>query len=629
MKVQMRLLRRDFRPSRLPGMGLFPVVFACFLCLDLAAQPEYETMEETVEALEEAVEAAEEAVTERRGVTYEVRLEGVEEGSLRNRIISLSDTFQQQEQLPASVQHLRRRVDRDVQRFQQILREEGYYGGQPVGEIGDPEVRPVEVVFHVDRGPRYTFGELELQLMPWQEEDPPPLPSLETLGLRPGDPALPRAVIEAESAVIAHLRNHGHPLATVPNREAFVDHESRTMDLLLPVAVGPRAVFGPLNLEGLDTVEERVVLRLVPWQQGELFQQAQLDTFQSRLYDTALFSMVRLAPEDAVTNGEMPITLEVTERKHRTISAGISYTTDFGLGVQGDWEHRNIHGLGRRLTLEARLNKLLSEFSANYHVPRFRRDNQSLTSRIEVARERTDAFDSDRIVARIWAERRITERLAISAGLGLRVSHVEQLGRETDFYLVSVPLGMTWDNSNDPLNPTRGTRISLSVTPFVGDAEFVRNELIVTHYHPLDEDAKWVLAGRLRLGSIAAYGLDKVPPDVRFYSGGGGSVRGYPYQSIGPVVGDDPLGGRSVLEAALELRRQLTDRLGVVGFVDGGSVTVPAILDLNERFRVSVGGGVRYFSPLGPLRVDLAVPVNPPSHVDSWFQIYLSIGQAF
>jgi translocation and assembly module TamA len=195
-----------------------------------------------------------------------------------------------------------------------------------------------------------------------------------------------------------------------------------------------------------------------------------------------------------------------------------------------------------------------------------------------------------------------------------------------------VPGKLDWDFSDDLLNPTRGGRLSLLAAPYVDtlgpDRRFAKARLTHTRYLGLHDDV--ILALRGSVGGIGGADLDDIPADERFYAGGGGSVRGIPYQLAGPLdEDDDPTGGRSLLEVGAELRYRATESIGLVLFLDGGTVADSAVPDFSEELRWGAGPGLRYFTPIGPLRVDVGFPLNARQGVDDLFQLYLSIGQAF
>jgi translocation and assembly module TamA len=268
-----------------------------------------------------------------------------------------------------------------------------------------------------------------------------------------------------------------------------------------------------------------------------------------------------------------------------------------------------------------------------YHIGRFHRDDQTLNYALRLAHEDLEAYRSDEINTNVMVEREMSDDLTLSAGLGLRVSRAEQLDETDEYTLMYVPFRAELDKSNDKLNPTHGYRLTFEFQPYFDfvnlDSAFVQADAEFRHYLSLDKQSKWVLATRTHVGTLAGESLNGIPPSLRYYAGGGGSIRGFEYKTVGPLVGNDPVGGRSLFEASVEIRRRLSETLGVVAFVDAGTAFEESWPSFGEQMRYAVGVGARYFTSVGPLRFDIAVPVNKREDIDDLFEFYLSIGQSF
>jgi len=255
--------------------------------------------------------------------------------------------------------------------------------------------------------------------------------------------------------------------------------------------------------------------------------------------------------------------------------------------------------------------------------------DQTLQAEILAGRETPDAFRREAVEALIGIDRRLTEAFWLSAGVKAELSEVDDLSASEPLFFVGLPLGLRLDTTDNLLDPRRGFRVAFQAEPYLVDRTFLRTSLAASTYLDLLEDGGLVLAVRTRLGSIVGEELLDVPSDKRFYSGGGGSVRGYAYQAIGPRTGvDDPLGGLSVVELGFEARVRITEEIGLVPFIEGGQVFEDSFPRFDENLQFGAGLGLRYFTGLGPLRLDLAVPINKREGDDD-FQIYVSIGQAF
>ena len=534
---------------------------------------------------------------------------------------------------PVSLIHLKRRSERQLDYVKQAMRSFGFYGGEAKVEI-DQSTEPVTLRYTIAPGTQYTLDDLKLEAADGSTE---PLPTLDDLPIAKGAPAIAADILAVDQAVLIALRNAGHPFPSITDKKVVVDHATRTVRKRLVVDPGPLAVFGSTTATGMTAVQPEVIFRELPWAEGDQFDPALIAELQSRLYRTNLFSVVQVRTASQVDDdGRLPVTVEVSERKHRTIALGLRYFTDDGVGARAEWENRNMRGLGHRLHTELDLSTRRLGLSGGYEIPRFQRHDQRLELSFDVAQESTDAYDSTYfgIVERV--ERDITKRMTLGLGLGLRLSTVDRNtgnGGTESFQFLYAPAFFDYDGSNDKLNPTHGVRLRSELTPYLSISSvadsFLQSKTIGSFYWPLNGEETWVLASRVAVGLMGPASLDNIPADLRFYSGGGGSVRGYGYQLAGPLdAEDDPIGGRSLFEVAVEMRYRVSDTIGFAAFVDSGTVYDSIFPDFSEELRVGAGVGLRYYTPLGPFRLDVAVPVNGRDSDDS-FQIYLSIGQAF
>jgi translocation and assembly module TamA len=290
-------------------------------------------------------------------------------------------------------------------------------------------------------------------------------------------------------------------------------------------------------------------------------------------------------------------------------------------------------GRGERVSLDATASADFLGLESSFRKPGFLHPDRTLVAEAGAGVESPEAYTSRHLRTAVGLEQALSANLVAGGGVGFKVSRVDQQDEEEGYGLVSLPLRLDWDRSDDLLDPRRGWRVALRLAPFTEVLEehmtFVRARASLTHYLPLLKEPRLVLATRWVLGSMVGAERDEVPADERFYAGGGGSVRGLPFQSAGPLEGDDPLGGRSLAEMSAELRMRLTDVLGLAAFVDGGRAFEESFPGSEGSMLWGAGLGVRYYTFLGPLRLDVAVPLDRREGVDDAFQLYVSIGQAF
>lgn len=583
-------------------------------------------------------------------VPYEVRFPADLPPDLARLLPEASAARREARRPPTSILAVRQRARGDVERLQQALRSEGYYDATVGFQLLEPEAvapsgvvegveRAVErpqavILFEIDPGPRYLLGELQLGLADNPDDFTPP--SWSELGLEPGQPARAQAVLDAEQRLLARTRAAGHALARLGERDAIVDHETERMDVTLRLAPGARARFGEVTFTGDEGIDAKFLRERVPINANNVFRPELVQEGQRNLFETNLFSTVIIQEADRLdAEDRLDIRYDLRQRPHRSLGANVGYRTDEGVGIGVFWEHRNILGAGERLRAEISAQEIRQQARLTFNKPDFLSRKQSLLGEATYRRERSDAFDSTSIGGAVGIERRLTEQLRASLGTALRYARIEESDVPEERYLLaSLPARLEWNTTNDPLDPIRGGILTATATPMTDLYEpvrtFLRTQLTQTRYLELMTAPQLVLALRGSAGWIFGVDRDRVPADERFYSGGGGSIRGIGYQLAGPLDEDDkPLGGRALLEGSVELRTRFANNLGGVLFVDVGTVDDEPLSEFDEQLLIGVGPGLRYFTPIGPVRVDVGFPVNPRQGVDDSFQLYISIGQAF
>ncbi len=512
---------------------------------------------------------------------------------------------------------------------------------------------PVPVAVRVTPGPIYTIARIDMDRA---EDAPPTLSAAEALlsfRLRPGEPARSAPILAAEQEMVRDLRAGGLPFVDIAERTAVIDHDTRSMELAYVIDPGPRPAVGRLIVEGTEAVSPALVTALSTIRPGDRFDPVALAAYRDRLAELDIFQAIDVLPADDLDpDGTLPIRVRVTERLPRYIGFSADFSTDEGLGAGAFWGHRSLFGFGETLEISARLRQGSSggisdvasvatddiggQLGTDFRKPAFLRLDQALTARSAVLRERTDGFDRDAVEAAAGIERRFGPRLTGEAEVEVQLVDIAEAPNPEDtgrFATFALPASLAFDSSDDLLRPTKGfrARLALTPTPFVlGDAEpflLARGSLIA--YRSLDDRDRLIVAARIGLGASAASETSAIPANKRFFAGGGGSVRGFAFQEAGPIDADgDPIGGRSLVEGSVELRWAVTETIGVVPFVDAGNAFDAAFPDFEDGVRIGAGLGLRYYSPVGPLRADIAVPVNRRD-TDDAFQFYLSIGEAF
>lgn len=564
---------------------------------------------------------------------YTVKIEGVDDSTVRSLLESSSQLVTLASKPPATQAALVRRIQGDFDRFRAVLRSEGYYDSLIDYRI-DGQATPMAVTVMVDTGPTYRLQSYDV-IFQGESEEPRVPPPLSALGLRLDQRARAADVVGAEQRLLTTLADEAHPLADMTKREAIVDHNDRTMRVTVHIDPGPFTRFGPLAILGLETVREDYVRTLVPWQQGDPYDQRKVDAFRAKLIKAGLFTSVVIdRPDHLDENGELPMTLQLIEGKQRSVGVGAKYYTSEGPAGEVFWEHRNLFGRDEDLRITLELGQIRQQGTIDFTKPNWRRPDQDLLGEVKATRQTSEAFDEIGVSSVAKLRRPLSETWTGSIGTSLEWSQLKDQNGQNTSTLVGFPLEVYRDATDSLLDPRVGMRLRLEATPYLGwfdgAAHFLSGAAIVSGYQPLDRDKLYVLAGRAKIGSIVGQSRQDIPANKRFYAGGGDSVRGYEFQKIGPLDDDnDPIGGRSVVELNAELRAHVWGKFSLVPFVDGGNVYDPIYPDFSEELRWAAGIGARYDTVIGPVRFDIAFPINPPPENHDKFQFYISLGQAF
>jgi translocation and assembly module TamA len=497
----------------------------------------------------------------------------------------------------------------------------------------------IKVVVTVTPNRVFHFGTL------WVTDEPggaPPMVSAADTGIVPGAVAKSTEVRAADGKLLLAMQNRGYPLARIVDRGVVADHATKLLDVTWVVEAGEPARFGRIEVRGAKDVNPEFIERMVPFEEGEQFRPGPLEDYAKHLRDLGTFDGVRVVPGDAVgPDGTIPIIVEVTERKPRFVGAAASWSTTEGALLSAWWGHRNLFGNGETIRVEGSVSRLFLnayddlQYKAGFTFtkPAIYTFRDTLVVANYFVRETPDAytrtgFDSDISVLRKYGEER-----EYSLGLSGTVSRVDDAFGNHEYALIGVPAIGRFNYTDNRLDPTEGWRLLVGLEPSFGQignsSTMVQANLTASAYYPLDADRRFVAAGQVILGSIVGPDLEDVPANNRFYAGGGGTIRGYGFQYVSPRNGQGKIvGGRSLAVANLELRAKVTDTIGIVPFVDIGAAYRSEFPDFSYSPKVGAGIGLRYFTGVGPIRLDVAFPLQKVKD-DGPVALYLSLGQSF
>jgi translocation and assembly module TamA len=485
----------------------------------------------------------------------------------------------------------------------------------------------------VDPGPLFVFGETRIG----------PLAPKTTLpkGFSAGSPAESGLVGSAVDISLRAWRKVGHAKATVASQDVVADHAAARLDVAIGVDPGPKLRFGPLAVDGEARMRERRVQKIAGLPVGKTFSESELRRAEARLRRTGIFSSVTLVEDEKVTAPDiLGVTANVVEQKPRRYSFGAEVASLDGVALSASWLHRNLLGGGERLKVDGGVTNIGSgvsgvDYAFGVTLDRPATLTPDTTAGLVFGYSHLDEVDTiaDTVDFGVSFSHIFSDRLTATAGLTYSYQEGKDPGGSFRFRNLSLPLGLTWDRRDNPRNPTRGTYLEATAKPFLGfgtTGSGLRASFDGRAYRSFGETGGVVLAVRAQGGVVAGSDLLETPRDLLFYSGGGGTVRGQPYRSLGvlvsPMMGPAfTIGGQAFLAGSIEVRARVTDKIGIVGFVDAGSIGVDGFASAVSH--AGAGLGLRYDTGFGPIRFDVATPVS--GDTGAGVQFYIGLGQAF
>ncbi|MEO8558069.1 MAG: autotransporter assembly complex family protein [Rhodospirillales bacterium] len=583
-------------------------------------------------------------------------------GDVRSAIKDASTLISLKKTPPSGSAGLARRATADLDRITAALYGQGYYAGKititVAGKVSGQEnvidtveqaraAGPIPVSIAVETGPQFKFGVIKLLEDKTKQPLSGALPSANDLDLAAGQPAEATKIDPAGAVVLDALRERGYPFAKVVRKDVVADHADNTINVTFWFDTGPQASFGRVAVNGAKDVDESFITDRIDIKPGEPYSPAKLALLRKNLSSYSAFSSVRVREAEQLdVNGQLPVTVEVEERKPRFIGIAAKYSMSEGSSVDLYWGHRNLFGgaetlridligtwyVGRNDDAVKTANPFGYKLSATFAKPGIITIDDDLLVQIAAFREVTNAYVREAVTVLPGIRHRFNEHLSVQGAIDFEIGHGKDTEGPRKDTIVGVPFDLIFDNTDSPLDPSRGFRIAGTIEPFAylgqaGAGPFLLKGSI-SAYRALDTEKNFVVAGRIVAGSIFGTSLFNVPPQRRFFVGGGGTLRGYDFQAASPRnANNDIIGGLSFVSASAELRFKVTDTIGLVPFVDAGSAyrgNMPTLSGL----RYGAGLGLRYYTGIGPIRFDVAVPLNR-QRGDSRYGLYISIGQAF
>ncbi len=544
------------------------------------------------------------------------------------------------------------RAREDELLLRRLLRVYGYYDGQVIRTVGGLSADDVTTAerpsarFDVLPGTQYRFGAIDLGNLGAAPDYDDLRAAFE---IQSGDPLLSDAIVAERYDLDARLGETGYPFAKVDEPELLIDHLRTEGDLTMPVEPGGKFVFGEVISQDPKFLSGKHLSTIARFESGDVYRRSLEFDLRRAITATGLVSAVTLTPRQASPpTGDRPgvVDLEanITRAPVRTIAGAIGFGTEEGVRLEASWEHRNFFPPEGSLKIRGIAGTQEQLAGVTFRRNNFGGRDRILNADLYASTIDSDAFDARTVAAIVSYERVSTllfqKPLSWSVGVeaiasGERPADVNGVRQPRDTYFVfALPASALIDTSDSLLDPTEGFRLGGKLSPEVSrndgtESFYLRSQLDASFYRSVGNAS--VLAGRIRLASIPGAELGNIAPSRRLYSGGGGSVRGYGYQAIGPRdTAGEPSGGRSLIELSAEARIRtglLDGAVSIVPFVDAGSVGRDPTPDF-DRIKVGAGVGIRYHTAFGPIRVDVGVPINPGPD-DSPVAVYVALGQAF
>lgn len=553
---------------------------------------------------------------------------------LLNRVNTAPDIDPDTPDAPEQRAYLRGNITLALQKAMQA---KGYYDAQvsyrPLVDITDINARHAnsrpsrdQGEFQISSGPLYTISGVEIIPAAFSGR-------LNAPDIAAGKPLDAATILRAQKDLYEAIqKDHCYyrlsvtheALAGAPEKSAFITYKIET---------GAEAKLARPTFQGQKSVKLSYLNKLVPWEEGACFKQDKIETLKSKFLETGLFSSVKSAlPDQPDENGLVTPEIILQERTHRRISAGASYYSDEGAGATLSWSHINFLGAAENFKAALNLSQIKRSLSTDFTKPFFLHPNQELNLNATVTQQDTDAYDETSIDFSGRLKRKVGRHWKLSTGAKISISRIEDQESTKNYGLISLPNSLVFDTRDKALDPHRGSLLNVTAEPFFdafGESDpFTKIEAGARHYFAFGTKRDIILALRANSGSLIGASSGSTPATERFYAGGGGSVRGYGYQEVGPFQDRKPEGGRSFTTGSTELRMKFTQNIGAVAFIDAGSVSEKTFPDM-DNLAIGAGVGARYYTGFGPIRFDLAVPLTEKKNIDQNYQFYISIGQAF
>ncbi len=607
--------------------------------------------------------------------TLTVEVAGDDSG-LKNAVRDASSLYRLRKDAPADGEALARRAESDFAPVIDALWGAGYYNANVTISIDGATLpiassdiaafaraaetyrnrAPAPVVIKVNPGPLFKLRSVRVLNALGVEFSEAELPQ-RIVGLKPGDPAAASEIRAAETRIVDYFRKQGRPLAKIQSVAAVVDHAQDIMDVTIKAAPGPIAPFGEATIHGPQTFDPAIVRSFLYIHPGDPYSPAAIADARNSIREIPAVGGVRITEGTTLdAYGRLPYQIGVEDRLPYAVGASMKYSTTNGPEGQVYWEDRNVFGGAERLRLQADVFYAPPWYISSQSLTHFSSDDiggrvsasflkpalwgttndlliNALAEKVSTSGAGFVGYQAEDADVTASLRHRFNQNFWVQAGLEAQHGDATDALGTVNYTLVGVPVSANFDTTDSKLDPTRGVRLNASAVGFAtflgSSLDLVQVKAGASTYYSIDADSRYVLAGRVAAGAMGGPELDAIPANWRFYAGGAGSVRGYAYNELGPTVfWGAVVGGRSVFDASAELRVKVTDTIGVVPFFDIGNAFSSNFPNFNEPLFAAAGLGLRYYTSVGPIRLDVAFPLERHAGAGP-VAVYVSIGQSF
>lgn len=549
-----------------------------------------------------------------------VTINGLEEQILESARANLE--LKQYEERDVSAAETRRLFDRGKEQLARSLEPFGYYNSTVEGRLERPEPGKFHAIYDVKRGDPVIVQQALIEVTPEAAELEPVKLAIEKFEPKHGARLDHGAYERSKQLIAAALANDGYLTAQAVRHKVSVVRSANTADIDLAWDAGPRHRLGELRFTK-SQFPDSFLQKYKPWADGEYYSADKLLSLQQALVDADYFTSVAVAPDlEHAADGVVPVDVMLIPAKRTLYTANIYFSTDSGpgtkLGVQRRWLNQRGHKLGGEIEYSSRLQ----EISTKYQIPKPGPNNRNYTIGAGYRDETTDTSTSR--MARLAANE-VTERWkGFTRTLGLQYLNgdfeiADQRGSTSLLYAEGL---LTRKKADDAYFPASGYSLlyglRVAFESLLSDTSFTQVRAEGKWLRKIGDNGRVLV--RAALGAMAVDNFDALPPELRFFAGGDRSVRGFDYQEIGEVSSTGGvIGGEYLVVGSGEYEHFFLDNWGAAVFVDAGDA-------FKSSFDANVGAGVglRWKSPIGMVRVDVARPVV--SDLDDSWRIHLVIG---